>query len=107
MHFIKVKAPSDYVTTPPSPLHRTLSGLRVRSKSEVIIANILTFLGIDFNYEKPLFSKNDPKDFRVPDFTITHNGKEYYWEHLSALNPEYRRLGRFSLRRPERTCSLP
>lgn len=92
MHFVKVKAPSNYVTSPPSPLHRTLSGFHVRSKSEVIIANILTFLGIDFRYEKSLFSKTDPEEFRVPDFTITQNGEEFYWEHLSFSNPEYRRL---------------
>jgi predicted nuclease of restriction endonuclease-like RecB superfamily len=64
----------------------------VRSKSEVIIANILTYLGIDFEYEKPLFSKSDPEERRVPDFTIKHNGKEYYLEALSLSSPEYRRL---------------
>jgi hypothetical protein len=92
MHFIKVKAPSDYITTPPGPLHRTLSGVCVRSKSEVIIANILTYLGVNFEYEKPLFSRSDPKERRAPDFTITHNGEKYYLEALSFSSPQYRRL---------------
>jgi len=73
-------------------IHRTKTGVLVRSKSEVIIANILTDLGLSYEYEKPLYSKTDPRDFRLPDFTIKYEGEEYYWEHLGMLeNPEYRK----------------
>ncbi len=70
--------------------HVTRKGELVRSKSEVIIANILADLGISYEYEKPLYSKNDPLDYRLPDFTIKYQGKTFYWEHLGMLNdPDY------------------
>jgi ATP-dependent DNA helicase RecQ len=57
---------------------------KVRSKSEVIIANLLYKNDIEYQYERPLVyepSKNPIK----PDFTITHNGKKYFWEHLGFI----------------------
>jgi len=73
-------------------IHRTTTGILVRSKSEVIVANILTELGISYKYENPLYSKSNPKDFRLPDFTIEYEGEEFYWEHLGMLeDPEYRK----------------
>lgn len=72
-------------------IHRTKRGELVRSKSEVIIANILADLGISYEYEEPLFSKEDQKDFRIPDFTIKYEGESFYWEHLGMLeDPEYK-----------------
>ncbi|MEL1243990.1 RecQ family ATP-dependent DNA helicase [Flavobacterium sp. DGU11] len=69
--------------------HQTLSGHLVRSKSEVIIANILTERNINFEYEPMLFSVD--RELYSPDFAIAHNGKVYYWEHLGMLdNEEYR-----------------
>lgn len=84
------------VPHPERLIHRTKTGILVRSKSEVIIANILTDLGMSFEYEKPLYSKKDlkkdPKDFRLPDFTINYEGEEFYWEHLGMLeNLEYQK----------------
>ena len=74
------------------PIHKTLSGVPVRSKSEALIANVLTYLGISYKYEKPLYAKANPKDFIIPDFTIEHEGKELYWEHLWPLeNKEYKK----------------
>ena len=68
--------------------HQTLSGELVRSKSEVIIANILTERNIDFEYEPHLYSPN--KEMYRPDFSIKQNGTTYYWEHLGMLdNEEY------------------
>lgn len=64
-------------------LHTTLTGILVKSKSEVVIANILTHLGLIYAYEKPLCSKTDRQEFRIPDFTITYDGEEFYWEHLT------------------------
>ena len=71
-------------------IHQTLSGDMVRSKSEVIIANILYQSGIPFTYEKPLRAPDGTR--RDPDFTIEWNGRAYYWEHLGLLDKEdYRR----------------
>jgi ATP-dependent DNA helicase RecQ len=64
-------------------IHRTLSGDFVRSKSEVIIANMLYQSGIPFVYEQPLYAAGWQ---RSPDFTIDWNGQVYYWEHLGMLN---------------------
>lgn len=72
---------------PEKLIHRTLTGELVRSKSEVVVANVLTKLGIDYKYEEPL--EVAPHDFRLPDFTISYKGKTWYWEHLGMLNLEF------------------
>jgi ATP-dependent exoDNAse (exonuclease V) alpha subunit len=75
--------------TRPTPSHP--EGIMVRSKSEVIVADILTSLGISCEYEQKLESKNDPSDFRLPDFTLSYEGDTFYWEHLGMLSvPSYR-----------------
>ena len=72
-------------------IHRTQKGVAVRSKSEVVVADILESLGISYQYEQPLYSRSDPKDFRLPDFTVSFEGDVYYWEHLGMLGvPSYR-----------------
>lgn len=67
-------------------IHKTESGIWVRSKSEVIIANILYRSSMDFQYEEKLYY-NDSQ-WKEPDFTIRHNGKTWYWEHLGLLGDE-------------------
>ena len=68
----------------------TLSEYLVRSKSEVIIANMLSERNIPFRYEVPLFAPDGT--FYLPDFTITWNGEKWYWEHLGRLDiPEYKK----------------
>jgi hypothetical protein len=63
----------------------------VRSKSEVIVADILTSLGASYEYEQKLTSKDDPNDFKLPDFTVSYEGDTFYWEHLGMLSvPSYR-----------------
>lgn len=69
-----------------SKIHKTESGIWVRSKSEVIIANILYRSGIDFQYEEKLYYNET--QWKEPDFTITSNGKVWYWEHLGLLGNE-------------------
>lgn len=64
-------------------IYETENGNIVRSKSEVIIANILYHSGIDFKYEEPLFYSSGKHI--EPDFTIYYSGKKYYWEHLGLL----------------------
>ena len=72
-------------------IHRTRKGVAVRSKSEVVVADVLEGLEISYSYEQPLFSRSDPKDFRLPDFTASFEGDVFYWEHLGMLNvPSYR-----------------
>ncbi|MHB1106150.1 MAG: RecQ family ATP-dependent DNA helicase [Lutibacter sp.] len=67
-------------------IHKTESGIWVRSKSEVIIANILYRSQIDFQYEEKLYY--NAKQWKEPDFTIRYNGKTWYWEHLGLLGDE-------------------
>jgi len=67
-------------------IHQTESGVWVRSKSEVIIANILYRSKIDFQYEEKLYY--NATQWKEPDFAIRHNGKIWYWEHLGLLGDE-------------------
>jgi len=67
-------------------VHKTLARIMVRSKSEVIIANLLHERGIPFKYEVPLYAPDGT--FYIPDFTITWKGEEWYWEHLGMLDKE-------------------
>ena len=65
-------------------IHSTLTDYFVRSKSEVIIANMLFANGIEsIKYEEPLFAPDGT--FYLPDFTIQWRGRTYYWEHLGML----------------------
>lgn len=66
-------------------IHRTLKGDLVRSKSEVIIANMLYEAGIEYEYEKELDLGKD--GIRIPDFTIEddESGICFYWEHCGML----------------------
>lgn len=63
-------------------IHKTSRGEMVRSKSEVIVANILDKLGIDYTYEKPLQIQNK---MYIPDFTLRYQGKIAYLEHLGMI----------------------
>ena len=64
----------------------TLADYFVRSKSEALIANALHASGLDFSYEKPLFASDGT--MYLPDFTITFQGNDYYWEHWGLLDKE-------------------
>ena len=91
--------PSDILPTddPRTPIyvqrlkHRTGEGVKVRSKSEVIVAYALEKLGLQPLYEVPLYARSgDPADFKLPDFTIMFEGETWYWEHLGMLSkPKY------------------
>lgn len=68
-------------------IYSTVKGDRVRSKSEVIIANLLAQNGISYEYEKKL--EYEKGKWIEPDFTITlPDGRELYWEHLGMLGVE-------------------
>lgn len=68
-------------------IHVTDTGVKVISKSEVIVANTLSRHGIKYRYENPLKLEGRDKPIK-PDFTIEYNGKTYYWEHLGMLSQE-------------------
>ena len=70
-------------------IHKTLSGVIVRSKSEVIIADALFNEDIKFEYEK-LLEENG--HHCIPDFTFEDaSGDSIIWEHLGLLdNPSYK-----------------
>lgn len=61
-------------------------GIKMRSKSEVLISNILDELGIPYLYEKPLKLPNNRTV--GPDFTLLdmRNRQEVYLEHLGMLD---------------------
>jgi len=67
-------------------IYKTQKGEFVISKSEVIIANILYTSNIEYEYEKKIPYENG--NYILPDFTIYHNGKTYYWEHLGLIGVE-------------------
>jgi len=80
----------------------------MRSKSEVIVANVLNDLGLTWEYERKLVNPEDPNDYRLPDFTIRHQGKKFYWEHLGLLNvPSYRESWTRKRKWYEETMGLP
>lgn len=67
--------------------HYTAKNERVRSKTEVNIANMLNLYGIPYRYEFPLVM--DGIEFR-PDFLClnTRTRKEYIWEHFGMMDSE-------------------
>lgn len=70
-------------------VHQALTGDMVRSKSEVIIANLLHERDVPFMYEQPLFASDGT--FYLPDFTVMAQGKQWFWEHLGRMDlPKYR-----------------
>ena len=64
-------------------IHRTLRGEMVRSKSEVIVANVLNNMGIDYVYEDVLTVNGK---IYIPDFTLRYQGRTAYLEHLGMLS---------------------
>lgn len=71
-----------------APEFYTFKGERVRSKSEVIIANLLDKMNVNYKYEKPL--KLEKLGIVHPDFTLLDviNRKEIYLEHLGMIDDE-------------------
>ena len=67
------------------PEHYTSKGERVRSKSEVMIADALEQMGIPYRYECPLDMSGR---ILYPDFTLLRieDRKTLYWEHLGMMD---------------------
>ena len=77
---------------PDEAIYETKRGDYVRSKSEVIIADIYYELGIPYRYEAAIHLKNGK--VKYPDFTAlkVSTGKEYYHEHMGLMDDEGYRL---------------
>ena len=73
-------------------IHRTEKGHLVRSKSELVIANMLWQMEIDYEYERVCEGASEPGRMR-PDFSfVTPDGDLIIWEHLGLLDrPDYKR----------------
>jgi hypothetical protein len=73
----------DHRATP----HRTARGELVRSKSELVIANYLHSIGLNYEYERDLKGTEDPDRYLRPDFSfIDGTGNVVLWEHLGMLD---------------------
>ncbi|HUW12522.1 MAG TPA: ATP-dependent RecD-like DNA helicase [Anaerolineae bacterium] len=67
-------------------IHRALKGHMVRSKSELVITNMLYEMGIDYQYEQRLDGARVPGTVR-PDFLFADPaGDPIVWEHLGMLS---------------------
>lgn len=73
-------------------IHKTEKGHLVRSKSELVIANMLYQKGVVYEYERICEGTKEPGRLR-PDFSfITPDGEVIIWEHLGMMTREdYRR----------------
>ncbi len=94
--FAKRWAEANYEKNPykaDEAIYETKRGDYVRSKSEVIIADIYYELGIPYRYEAAVRLKNGM--VKYPDFTAlkVSTGKEYYHEHMGLMDDESYRLG--------------
>ena len=72
------------------PTLYTSNGERVRSKSEIMIADLLHREKVPYRYECPLYLNGHGTIH--PDFTLLRisDRKELYWEHLGIMDdPEY------------------
>lgn len=71
-----------------TPEYYTAKKERVRSKSELIIADLLKKEGIPYRYEYPIYLKGLGQVY--PDFTVLNvrRRKEFYWEHLGMMDDQ-------------------
>lgn len=86
---------------PEVPALFTENGEQVRSKSEVIIANVLKAAGVPYRYEFPLLMDKNARDPDFPDFDFCKLHPDFYclnlktrrefaWEHFGMMDdPSY------------------
>jgi hypothetical protein len=87
-----IRAADDTVPFAEHLIHRTEKGHLVRSKSELVIANMLHGLAIPYEYERVHDGTTAAGRLR-PDFSfVTADGDLILWEHLGMLSrPDYKR----------------
>lgn len=89
--YVKEWLKFDYVGRPfdkESPELTTANGERVRSKSEIIIADTLLRLGVPYRYEYPYRMMNGRRRVCLyPDFTCLNvrTRQEFIWEHFGLI----------------------
>ena len=91
----KITSYQGHPFAPDAPVYTTTQGERVRSKSEVLIANALAQHGVPYRYEYPLklqrYQTHDTTTF-YPDFLCLNlrTRQEFLWEHFGLMDsPEY------------------
>ena len=94
--------------SPNIPEYYTAKGERVRSKSEVIIADTLSREHIPYRYEYPVYLQGFGKVH--PDFTVLNMKKRkgIIWEHLGRMDdPEYAEKNIRKIEKYERNGFFP
>lgn len=92
-------------TKPLEKKHITSRGLRVRSKSELLIAEKLYAYNIPFRYEPMLYYKQYALS---PDFQFRINNEYKYLEHCGMMmNPQYREHNKWKLEIYEKMGIVP
>lgn len=82
-----------FVSNPKHPealIHDSISGHKLRSKSEVMIDTMLYLSNIPYKYEAPLMLNGIAF---YPDFTLYRaaTGQQVYWDHFGLMDqPQYR-----------------
>lgn len=85
--------------------HITSRGLRVRSKSELIIAEKLDSYEIPYRYEQMIYIENYPLS---PDFVIKTEDGLIYWEHCGLMgDARYRKRNKWRLELYEKAGIVP
>lgn len=85
--------------------HTTIRGLKVRSKSEVIISERLDIHSLPARYEQMLYFQQYSFS---PDFTILTRHGLKYWEHCGKVNdPEYMRHHKWKMTMYDRMGIVP
>lgn len=80
---------------PDAPVYTSMTGVRVRSKSEVLIADALSRAGTPYRYEYPLSLRRQQSHDTIilhPDFLCLNlrTRQEFYWEHFGLMDsPDY------------------
>lgn len=91
LFFGSVRTEAETVPFAEHLIHRTLAGHMVRSKSELVIANMLHTMGIAYQYE-PRYEGLIEPGIRRPDFMFhDYAGDPIIWEHLGMLVREHYR----------------
>lgn len=85
--------------------HTTSKGLKVRSKSELLIAEKLDSYNIPYRYEQVI---GNNRYIFSPDFTIKTKNKIIYWEHCGMMaDPDYRAYNKWKLSQYEMMNIVP
>ncbi|MDO4545975.1 MAG: hypothetical protein Q4C25_07440, partial [Bacillota bacterium] len=86
-------------------IHITGRGLRVRSKSELIIAEKLDAYNLPYRYEQLIGYENYVFS---PDFIIKARRRLFYWEHCGMMaDPRYRKRNKWKLTMYEKMGIVP